>query len=129
MGIVRKWLGPASKYDKSIPYIYEARVDMLSGASAEPIFEHYFSDTICGLVNYLQENGIKPSEVALFGVFRDQEIPISVDGCTDGEDGWLERWDICKSLETQYESTHDRRFKGHVSGRPCAYVDRDRSGH
>ena len=30
MGLMRKILGPRSKYDKSIPYTYEARIELPS---------------------------------------------------------------------------------------------------
>ncbi len=42
VGILRNLLGPKSKYDKSIPYTYEARVAIIEGAED---YNSYFSDT------------------------------------------------------------------------------------
>ncbi len=129
MSIKEKWLGPASTYDKSIPYIYEARVDVLSGAGDEPVYESYFSDTICGLVEFLEGNDIRPSQVELFGVFRKEEVPLEVERCAGEDDRWLSREELCKSLEASYEQTHDKRYMGHVAGRRCRYADRTRKGY
>ncbi len=51
MGIIRKFLGPKSKYNKSLPYTYMAKVPIIEGD--DELFSHYFADTICGLVEYL----------------------------------------------------------------------------
>jgi len=55
MSLLEKILGPKSKYDKSIPYTYEARIRILEGSDE---YNSYFSDTICGLVEYLHRNGV-----------------------------------------------------------------------
>ena len=98
MNIARKWVGPKSKYDKNLPYTYEARVDALSGRGKEPLYQHYFSDTICGLIQYLEENEIRPSEVNVFGVYRKEQIPLEVERCTTPDGAWLTRPQICQSL-------------------------------
>ena len=64
MGVVRKILGPKSKYDKSLPYTYMAESPVIEGD--ENLFSYYFADTICGLVEYLDKNDIKPEEVKLW---------------------------------------------------------------
>jgi len=74
MGIVRKILGPKSKYDKSIPYTYFAKAPIVEGD--ESLVNYYFSDTICGLIEYLDESNINPEEVELFGCYLKKEIPI-----------------------------------------------------
>ena len=52
-----------SHRDASIPYTYEAQVDRLHGQGSEPMDWSYFSDTICGLVRLMIDEGIKPTEV------------------------------------------------------------------
>ncbi len=128
MGIVRKILGPRSKYDKTLPYTYEARVDKLFGLGSEPLFEHYYSDTICGLIEYLGDNGIKPAEVQLFGVYRGRQVPLETERCTTTKGAWLDRPDICHSLEEHYKNSLEERYKGHVEEGSCSYEDRDRRG-
>jgi len=56
MGIINKIIGPISKYDDSIPYTYIAKVKILE--RDDNLVNHYFSDTICGLVEYLSSNNI-----------------------------------------------------------------------
>jgi len=61
---LKKYLGPKSKYDKAILYTYEARIRIIEGSDE---YNSYFSDTICGLVEYLHQNDIKPDEVQIIG--------------------------------------------------------------
>jgi hypothetical protein len=128
MGFVRKILGPQSKYDKSLPYAYEAWVDILSGRGTEPMYDHYFSDTICGLIEHLDELGVKPEAVQLFGVYRREQIPLEVEPCMSSDGAWLTRPEICFSLEEHYKNTLEERYKGHVEKGSCSYEDRDREG-
>jgi len=128
MGIVRRILGPRSKYNKSLPYAYEARVDVLAGSSKEPMYNHYFSDTICGLIEYLDTNGIKPEEVQLFGVYRDAQIPLETEHCVSVDGIWLTRPELCHSLEEHYQKTLIERYKGHIGNDKCSFDDRNRDG-
>ena len=68
MGIIKKFIGPTSKYDDSIPYTYIAKVRILD--RDDNIVNHYFSDTICGLVEYLSNNNILPEDAELLRVIR-----------------------------------------------------------
>lgn len=126
MNIVRKLLGPKSKYDKTIPYTYVAKVQELENESE--LVSHYFSDTICGLVEYLDLKQIEPQSVKIFGLFRKEEIELESDCLVDSERKWLKRPDICKSLENTYKNTLEKRYKGHVEKIECSYEDRNRSG-
>lgn len=56
MDIVRKVLGPVSKYNKTLPYTYMAKVPIIEGD--DELFAYYFADTICGLIEYLVEKNI-----------------------------------------------------------------------
>ena len=124
MGIVRKILGPKSKYDKSIPYTYFAKVPIVKGD--ENLVNHYFSDTICGLVEYLDENSINPEEVELFGCYLKKEIAIDKKYCLSEDGNWLKRPEICNSLETHYKQTMEEQYKGHVALSDCSFDDRER---
>lgn len=126
MGIIRKFIGPKSKYDKTIPYTYSAKVKLLE--IDEDLVHHYFADTICGLIEYLDENNISPAEVELFGCYLKKEIPLDIKYCTSEEGKWLKRPDICHSLETHYKNSLEEQYKGHVELGECSYEDRDRKG-
>ncbi len=54
MGRIRKFAGPKSKYDKSLPYTYRAEVSEIPDDNE--ITSDYFSDTLCGLLDYLRDN-------------------------------------------------------------------------
>jgi hypothetical protein len=126
MNIIRKFLGPISKYDKSIPYTYIAKVSIIE--KDEELAHHYFSDTICGLIEYLDENKISADEVKLFGCYQKKEIPIDISFCINNQGEWLKRPEICHSLETHYAKTLEEQYKGHVEHGNCSYEDREREG-
>jgi len=126
MNIIKKFIGPKSKYDKSIPYTYLAKVPRFEGDNE--IFFHYFSDTICGLVEYLEQNDIAPEDVQIFGLFRKKEIPLEKKYCTTSDGKWLDRPEICHSLEQHYSECLEDRYKGHVEDGECSFEDRDRKG-
>ena len=124
MGIVRRFLGPKSKYDESIPYTYFAKVQIIEGN--EDLIHHYFSDTICGLIEYLDENNIDPEEVELFGCYLKKEIQIDKKYCLSKDGKWLKRPGICNSLETHYLQTMEEQYKGHFALGDCSFDDRER---
>ena len=128
MGIIKIFIGPKSKYDQSIPYTYIAKVPIIEGDKDESMMNYYFSDTICGLVEYLDENNIKPEEVELFGCYQKREIHIDKKYCLSEDGRWLKRPEICHSLENHYQSTMEEQFKGHVELGECSFDDRDRQG-
>jgi hypothetical protein len=120
---------PRSKRDKTIPYTYEAQVDALHGQGSEPIDQHYFADTICGLVQLMVDEGIKPAEVRLYGVYRKKLIPLEVERCLDEDGDWITPPQLCHELEAYFEQTMDDRYRGHVERGECMYEDRDTAGH
>ena len=128
MNIIRKFLGPKSKYDRSLPYTYEAKIDVLKWKEAEPMYSYYYSDTICGLVEYLNANNITPEEIEIFGIYLSKEIPLDKRYCLSKDGKWLRRPAICKSLEGHYKKTLEERYKGHIANGTCAFDDRDRQG-
>ncbi|HEU0186938.1 MAG TPA: hypothetical protein VFR06_03500 [Gallionellaceae bacterium] len=117
MKLFEKLLGPKSKYDKSIPYTYEARLQITEGVD-EP--NSYFSDTICGLVEYLHRHDIKPDEVQVIEVYQDREIPMDVKLITTPDNQWLFKRDICRALKQHYQ--------GHIQAYSCSFNDRNCQG-
>ena len=117
MGIVRKILGPKSKYDKELPYTYEARMSIIDG---EEEYNAYLADTICGLVEYLDDNNIEPDEVQLFEIYQERETAINMALFTSGDNKWLFRPEMCESFKEHY--------KGHIHDHICSFADRDRKG-
>jgi len=92
------------------------------------LYSYYFSDTICGLIEYLDETEIEPDLVQLFGVYQKQEIPLDINLCTDLDGNWLSRPDICRSLETHFKNSLEERYKGHREEGDCSFDDRSRKG-
>jgi hypothetical protein len=119
---------PRSKLDRSLPYTYEAWVDILAGAGEEPVHDHYFSDTLCGLVECLAEHEIVPDHVELYGLYRGELARLDTAVCTDEDGHWLTRPTLCRSLEKHYAHTHQECYRGHVEQGHCAFEDREREG-
>ena len=126
MGVLKKVFGPRSKYDRSLPYTYYAKVPAIEGD--EDVFIHYFADTVCGLIEYLDENGVAPDTVRLYGAGLEEDLPLDTESCTTPDGKWLKRPDICRSLEERYKKTLEKRCKGHVDKEECSFEDRDREG-
>ena len=117
MNLFGKILGPKSKYDKTLPYTYEARIRIFEGSEE---YNSFFSDTICGLVEYLHKNGIKPDGVEIVEVYQNQESPIDPQLFTTPDHRWLFKPEMCRAFEEHY--------KGHIQGDTCSFNDRDCKG-
>lgn len=117
MSVLEKILGPKSKYDKSLPYTYEARIRIFEGGEE---YNSYFSDTICGLVEYLHQNEIAPEDVKIVEVYQKRESPIDTQLCTTPDHHWLFKPAICRSFEAHY--------KGHIQDNTCSFKDRSCQG-
>ena len=117
MSLLEKIIGPKSKYDNSIPYTYEARIRIIEGSEE---YNSYFSDTICGLVEYLHKSNIKPGEVQIIEVYQQQETPIDARLFTTPGHQWLFKPDLCRSFEEHYQ--------GHIREDSCSFNDRDCKG-
>ena len=119
---------PRSKRDATIPYTYEAQVDRLRGQGSAPMDWSYFSDTICGLVQLMIDEEIRPDEARLYGVYRKKLIPLDVDRCLGDDGEWITPPQLCHQLEAYFRETMDERYRGHVEHGECMFEDRDRSG-
>jgi len=115
--MLTKLIGPKSKYDKSLPYTYAAKVPIAEGVE---IYNFYMADTICGLIDYMEKKEIKPDGVEIYEVFQDEENVIPRDLLTTQEGAWLHKPEICRSFKEHY--------KGHISEGTCSFKDRDREG-
>lgn len=115
MSLRDKILGPKSKYDASLPYTYEARVQMFAEGDE---CKSWFSDTICGLIEHLHRNGIRPDAAKLLEIYQERESPIDATlfATPDGE--WLFKPEICRAFEEHY--------KGHIHDADCSFSDRSR---
>lgn len=128
MGIVDSVLGPRSKRDRSLPYTYEAWVDILDGQGREPIYDHFFSATICGLVEHLDDQGLRPDEVKLYGVYRGKKTRLKRELLITPAGRWLKPPELCHELEEYFARTGDECYRGHVETGSCAFEDRDQTG-
>jgi hypothetical protein len=103
-----------------------ARVPALEGD--KDLYNFYFADTICGLIEYLEKQDISPKETEVLGLYNQEEIPLAIECCISEDGKWLSRPEICRSLENQYKNTLEEKYKGHVEIGSCSYEDRDREG-
>ena len=126
MSFINKVVGPLSKYDSSLPYTYMAKVSAIEGI--EELYNYYFADTICGLINYLDNHDIEPDDIELFGLYLKKERPLEIEHCLTSDRQWLDRPEICRSLESHYKNTLEEHYKGHVEKESCSFEDRDRKG-
>jgi len=117
MGILDNVLGPQSKYDKMLPYTYEARMPIIEG-DAE--YNSYLSDTICGLVKYLTENSIDSQEVEIYEIFADKEKLIPKQLYTLETGAWMSQKGMCQSFKDHYE--------GYIYEDGCVFEDRNCKG-
>lgn len=119
---------PRSKRDRTLPYTYEGWVDILAGQGSEPVYDHYFSDTLCGLIEILDAEAVAPANVRLYGLYRGEKALLDVDLCLGPDGRWLKRPQLCHALEEHYGHTHQECYRGHVEKGRCAFEDRDRQG-
>lgn len=115
MSVLRRLLGPRSKYDHRLPYTYEARV-IVSGVPG--MTESWIDDTLCGLLEKLAEEKADPSEVTILEIRPEGEVPVLLEHCVGEGGAWLRRPEACRSFEAHYAG-HER------TGR-CGYRDRSR---
>ncbi len=114
MAILRKVLGPKSKYEKDLPYTYEAKFEFVEG---ENECNSYIADTICGLVKRLNEKEIHPDEVTIYEIFDNQEKKLDVSLCLTADRRWRDREALCESFRHHYE--------GHIYKGGCTFSDRN----
>ena len=112
--------GPHSKYDNCLPCTYEARVSVMEWDEA---YNSYYSDTICGLIDFLKQKNISPEQVSLYEIYRDHESAVETCLCLDEHDLWLSRPNLCRPRLCR--SLHDL-YKGHIENGHCSFQDRRR---
>ncbi len=114
MNWAKNLLEPKSRRNHLIPCTYEARVSVVEWTDA---YNSYFSDTICGLINYLHEKNIPPDQVSLYEIYPDHEARLETCFCIDTQNWWLAKSTLCQSLNEHYE--------GHIKDGNCSFRDRN----
>jgi len=117
MGLLDEMRGPKSKYDEKLPYTYEARMPIIEG---DEEYNSYMSDTICGLIQYLNENGIDPLEVDIYEIFTDEEKVVPKELYLTKKGAWMHGEEICQSFKDHYE--------GYIYEDGCVFEDRNCKG-
>ncbi len=113
MSLLREIIGPKSKYEKDIPYTYEARIKIVDDE-----YNSFLADTICALVEHLTKNKIKPDEVEFYEIFKDEEKKLETKYCISENGEWLSRKQLCVSFTEHYP--------GHIHENSCTFDDRER---
>ena len=116
MSILDRVLGPESKYDHELPFTYEARV-VVTGFPG--MTQSWISDTLCGLLERLDEENVEPAEATLLEIRPEGEAPIHVRHCVGPDGKWLRRPETCRSFEEHYA--------GHEKKGRCCFRDRRRA--
>ncbi len=58
----------------------------------------------------------------------DKSLPLEKEHCLSSNQQWLNRLEICRSLEAYYKINLEKSYKGHVEKEACLFEDRDRRG-
>lgn len=117
MNPVRRWLGPKSTYDPTIPCLYEARQPV---AELPELFHSYQADTVCALVERLDQEGVSPAEVTLWEVYQEREAVIPSHLYATPDHRWLTQQELCLAFEAEYP--------GHIARGTCSFHDREKVG-
>lgn len=128
MGVLEAWRRRRARRDRSLPYTYEAEVDILAGQGRGPVHDHYFSTTICGLVEILDDAGVLPAHARVYGVRGRRRQDLDPALLTTSEGRWRERPELCRVLEDRFARTGEERYRGHVQRGTCDFADRERRG-
>ena len=123
MGIIQKAFKFSSKYNKSLPYTYLAKLYIIEGD--EDLCHYFYGDTICSLIAHLEKENISPEEVHIYSLYDDNEIELNKDIFTSEENDWLLKPYLCRALEDHYDETKDELYKGHCEDGECSFEDRD----
>lgn len=115
MSLLRNVLGPPSKYDRRLPYTYEARVAV---TGVPGMTDSYVCDTLCGLLERLADEKADPHEVTILEIRPEGEFPVLVGHCLAQDGRWLRRPEACRMFE--------RHYAGHEKTGRCCYRDRSR---
>lgn len=116
MNIFKTVFGPPSKYDKKIPYTYEARYRIIDGLDD---YNSYFSDTICGLISHLQRVGHNPGVIEILEIYMDREVRIPTDLYASDAQNWRDGNDLCQSFKRIYPQ--------HIGNESCTFSDRSQA--
>jgi hypothetical protein len=98
MNFLTKLFG--SKYDKKIPYTYQAVINVVE--DDDPVQVSYLADKICTLTNFLKKRQVDPETVTICEVYNGKETPIPKD-CYMTEDGkWFPKTKLCQPMTSRY---------------------------
>jgi len=113
MSLLSRVIGPKSKYEKDIPYTYEARIKIV-----DEEYNSFIADTICALVEHLTKNKIKPNEVEFYEIFKNEERKLNTEYCISEQGEWLSRKELCIAFTEHYP--------GHIHETGCTFEDREK---
>jgi hypothetical protein len=105
-----------------------AKIDVLNGQGEEPVYDYYFADTICGLIEYLDEHDVHSDETIVAGLYQSREHELDKSIFTTQNREWLQRPLLCQTIESHYKKSLDKFYKGHVDEGECSFEDREKQG-
>jgi hypothetical protein len=104
-----------SKYNKSIPYTYHARYQVLEDSDELTI--DWFGDTFCSVCNHLRKSDVQPADVTIYECYSGADVEMPRDSYTDDHGDWLRQVELCHAhIRYGSEGTFDN----------CKFSDRNK---
>ena len=110
MNFLTKLFG--SKYDKDIPYTYQAVIKAIEDDDSVQI--SYMADKICTLTNFLKKRQITPDTVTIYEVFNGEETLIAKDCYMTKDGNWFTKTMLCNPMTSRYgdaKTEHNCQFR------------------
>lgn len=110
---LKRKLTKKSAFQDILPYTYEARINV-----ADEDFEYYsyYSDTICNLVDYLDQHDFHPEQVTFFEIYHNQKVLLTHRLFSEDK-LWLQKSALCDLFNNYY--------MGHIKKGKCIFQKRD----
>ena len=103
MNFLTKMFG--SKYDKKIPYTYQAVVNVVEDDNSIQI--SYFADRICAPTNFLKKQQITPDTVTIFETYSGKETLIPKEFYMTEDGKWFPKVKLCQPMTGRYGEPKD----------------------
>jgi len=113
MNFLTKMFG--SKYDKKIPYSYQAIIKVVEDDDSIQI--SYLADKICTLTNFLKKRQVAPETITVFEVYNGKETLIPKDCYMTEEGEWFPKTKLCSPMTSRYGEPKD--------AQTCQFRDRN----
>ncbi len=105
MNFLTKMFG--SKYNKTVPYTYQAVIQVVEDDDDDSIRIAYFADRICSLTNFLKKQQIVPDTVTIFETYDGKETVVPKELYMTEDSKWLPKTELCHPMTSRYGEPKD----------------------